>query len=122
LGRKRVKQIKSFKVNTMFKEGNLEINQPHYNNPTVVHILRTQGAFEYGNPDEFMLSQESIEKRPIVMLENGAKYEGEWVLNSQERGGRGVQIWADGSRYEGYWKENKANGIGRLIHADGDVY
>ena len=24
--------------------------------------------------------------------------------------------------YEGYWKDNKANGKGRLIHADGDVY
>jgi len=24
--------------------------------------------------------------------------------------------------YEGWWKDNKANGNGRLIHADGDVY
>jgi hypothetical protein len=24
--------------------------------------------------------------------------------------------------YEGYWKGDKANGHGRLIHADGDVY
>ena len=24
--------------------------------------------------------------------------------------------------YEGWWKNNKANGRGRLIHADGDVY
>ena len=24
--------------------------------------------------------------------------------------------------YEGWWKDNKANGAGRLIHADGDVY
>jgi hypothetical protein len=24
--------------------------------------------------------------------------------------------------YEGYWKNGKANGKGRLIHADGDVY
>jgi hypothetical protein len=24
--------------------------------------------------------------------------------------------------YEGWWKDNKANGKGRLIHADGDVY
>jgi len=24
--------------------------------------------------------------------------------------------------YEGYWKEDKANGRGRLIHADGDIY
>ena len=24
--------------------------------------------------------------------------------------------------YEGWWKDSKANGKGRLIHADGDVY
>ena len=24
--------------------------------------------------------------------------------------------------YEGFWQDNKANGKGRLIHADGDVY
>jgi len=24
--------------------------------------------------------------------------------------------------YEGWWMDNKANGKGRLIHADGDVY
>ena len=56
------------------------------------------------------------------MLENGAKYEGEWLKDTDIRDGRGVQIWLDGSRYEGYWRENKANGRGRLIHADGDVY
>lgn len=24
--------------------------------------------------------------------------------------------------YEGWWIDNKANGKGRLIHADGDIY
>jgi hypothetical protein len=38
------------------------------------------------------------------------------------RDGMGIQIWPDGSKYEGYWKADKANGRGRLIHADGDVY
>lgn len=27
-----------------------------------------------------------------------------------------------GSVYEGYWKNDKANGRGRLIHADKDIY
>ena len=58
----------------------------------------------------------------MVELENGAKYEGEWLVGTESRDGRGVQIWFDGSRYDGYWVENKANGKGRLIHADGDVY
>ena len=43
------------------------------------------------------------------------------IIDKDIRDGRGVQIWLDGSRYEGYWKNNKANGRGRLIHADGDV-
>jgi hypothetical protein len=38
------------------------------------------------------------------------------------RHGAGKQYWTDGSFYEGYWKNNMANGKGRLIHADGDVY
>lgn len=60
--------------------------------------------------------------REMVMLENGAQYQGEWLVDSQIRQGRGTQIWPDGSMYEGYWYDSKANGKGRLIHADGDVY
>ena len=60
-------------------------------------------------------------KRPLVTLDNGAEYEGEWDEMAR-KDGRGVQIWVDGSLYEGYWKMDKANGRGRLIHADGDVY
>ncbi len=33
-----------------------------------------------------------------------------------------MQIWPDGSMYEGWLQDSKANGFGRLIHADGDVY
>jgi hypothetical protein len=56
------------------------------------------------------------------VLENGAKYKGQWNIDSNERDGRGVQVCVDGSMYEGHWKRDKANGRGRLIHADGDVY
>lgn len=38
------------------------------------------------------------------------------------RDGFGTQVWPDGSRYEGYWANDKANGQGKLVHADGDVY
>jgi len=38
------------------------------------------------------------------------------------RDGFGSQMWPDGSRYEGYWKYDKANGQGKLVHADGDIY
>ena len=57
-----------------------------------------------------------------MILENGAKYKGQWNANNNKRDGKGQQIWADGSLYEGLWKNDKANGLGRLIHADGDVY
>jgi hypothetical protein len=31
-------------------------------------------------------------------------------------------MWPDGSKYEGQWQNDKANGQGKLVHADGDVY
>ena len=56
------------------------------------------------------------------MLENGAVYQGEWLVNENQKDGRGVQIWPDGSRYDGFWRDGMANGYGRLVHAEGDVY
>ena len=55
-------------------------------------------------------------------LDDGAVYVGEWLVNTQVKQGRGLQIYKDGSLYEGYWRDGKACGKGRLIHADGDVY
>ena len=40
----------------------------------------------------------------------------------KERHGFGILIWPDGSKYVGYWKHDKANGKGRLIHSEGDIY
>jgi len=31
-------------------------------------------------------------------------------------------MWEDGSKYIGEWKNDKANGHGKLSHADGDIY
>jgi len=55
-----------------------------------------------------------------VMLENGARYHGDWV--NAARDGKGHQKWPDGSEYNGEWKNNRACGKGKLIHADGDIY
>lgn len=66
--------------------------------------------------------KEKIEVRPPVEYENKSVYYGEWGVNNNLRHGRGIQTWVDGSKYEGYWKSDKANGKGRLIHADGDKY
>jgi hypothetical protein len=60
--------------------------------------------------------------RPCVEYENKAIYYGEWSTETNQRHGRGIQVWMDGSRYEGYWKRDKANVMGKLDHADGDVY
>lgn len=56
--------------------GDLEINNEGYNNPAVLEIMRDLPPFEWGSPnynDSLMRV-----KRPILLLENGAKYEGEW--------------------------------------------
>jgi hypothetical protein len=55
-------------------------------------------------------------------LPNCAKYEGQWIVGTQIRCGKGIQVWPDGSLYEGWWLDNKTNGKGRIIHADGDVH
>ncbi len=39
-----------------------------------------------------------------------------------KRNGRGKQYWPDGTYYDGYWESDKANGPGRIIHNDGEVY
>lgn len=63
------------------------------------------------------------EKRPIFTYQNGATYEGSWLVGEEEvRHGYGVQIWPDGARYEGQWEFNKANGKGTFWHVHGDKY
>lgn len=48
------------------------------------------------------------EYREAAVLENGARYEGEWIPKTDVRQGRGIQVWPDGSMYEGYWMNSKA--------------
>jgi hypothetical protein len=104
----------------VFDKGNMEINKDIYNSPHILEIRNKLPQFVFGN-EVTNDGQERVIK-PITLLENGAKYEGEWIKDSDVRDGRGIQIWLDFSRYEGYWSNNKANGRGRLIHADGDIY
>ena len=95
--------------------------QNNYDNPNVLEQRNDLGPFNYDDK-AYEVTLGNVEDRPEEMLENAAKYKGEWLLGSNIRQGRGMQVWPDGSMYEGYWRENKANGNGRLIHADGDVY
>jgi hypothetical protein len=81
--------------------------------------LAQYGLFDYGEPQKDSVKRV---KRPMTLLENKTKYEGQWNEETNERDGMGVLVWPDGSVYEGYWKHDKANGRGRLIHADKDIY
>ncbi len=51
---------------------------------------------------------------------NGVRYIGQF--NNGMRNGKGKQVWDDFSLYEGYWVDDRANGRGRLIHGNSDVY
>lgn len=92
-----------------------------YENQRVYEICQELGSFDYNEwvPRDLNMN---LEYRPCQILENNAKYEGQWIVGTDIREGQGLQTWLDGSMYEGWWKSNKANGRGRLIHADGDVY
>jgi hypothetical protein len=54
------------------------------------------------------------------MLENEARYEGEWVAGVPE--GKGTAFYASGNRYEGDWKAGVREGKGTLFFANGDRY
>lgn len=95
------------------------LQPPIYDCPEVMRIREESGPFNY-EEGEYLSDSQPRHKRPLLTIDNEAKYQGEWV--NEIRDGRGYQIWPDGSLYEGFWKNNKANGRGRLIHADGDVY
>lgn len=95
------------------------IDDAMYYNETVEEIAQILGPFDYKDPQDKSVKREV---RDTVLFRNGAKYDGEWNVETNLRDGKGVQLWVDGSKYEGYWKNDKANGRGRLIHSDGDVY
>lgn len=100
------------------------LQPPYYDCPEVMRIREENGAFNYeiGPYADDYADGQHREKRGLTNIDNDARYQGEWIVGSDVRDGRGFQIWPDGSLYEGYWRNNKANGRGRLIHADGDVY
>jgi len=99
---------------------NFDDNQQDYDNEKVQHIRNNSGAFNFDEEPNICTSP--VETRPMVLLQNHAKYEGQWIPGQDIKQGKGTQTWPDGSVYDGWWHDNKANGQGRLIHVDGDVY
>lgn len=90
------------------------------------------GEFDYGkapktpriadDKEQKGISTQNLEYRPELILDNKAKYEGQWATGTNIRYGKGKLIWIDGSIYEGWWKDNVASGKGRLLHSQGDIY
>ena len=93
-------------LSNVFDDGKLEINKEEYQTETINEIRKTLDPFKFG--DENPVDGKVRQMKPITMLENGSKYEGEWTREGDEeiRDGRGILIWLDGSRYEGYWRNN----------------
>eukprot|EP01022_Parablepharisma_sp_SALTPOND_P023816 TRINITY_DN51_c0_g1_i1.p2 TRINITY_DN51_c0_g1~~TRINITY_DN51_c0_g1_i1.p2 ORF type:complete len:309 (+),score=26.64 TRINITY_DN51_c0_g1_i1:1133-2059(+) len=89
-------------------------------NPRVAELEAKLGPFNSCSASSSKTVKREI--REPILLANGAKYAGEWDVETGKRDGFGMQLWADGSKYEGYWHDDMANGKGRLIHIDGDVY
>ena len=80
--------------------------------------------FEYDDNQFWQqcLSGKQLESRDVVTLEDGSRYDGEWLKEQNIRQGRGKLIDLNGEVYEGYWLNDKRNGKGRQIYNDGDVY
>lgn len=73
----------------MFNCGQLEIHNDRYNLPKVNELYKQLGPYNFGlapPPGQ----QDEHEKRPLILLESGAKYEGEWLFGTNVRDGRGV--------------------------------
>jgi hypothetical protein len=69
--------------------------------PKVLQIASRLGPFKF----EAYSGKNQLEKRYFTKISpEGIHYEGEWILGTNIREGRGVQLWPDGSRYEGNFK------------------
>ena len=58
----------------------------------------------------------------MQLLDNHAKFEGQWVAGTDVREGVGKQIWPDGSMYAGEYKNGMKQGKGKFIWADQSSY
>lgn len=90
------KAIKQFRLLKKDKENAVILNQKLVSsNPKVVEMEEKLGPFKHENAIE---RKGKLEKRPITEVSNGAKYLGEWNVETNMREGYGTQIWEDGSK------------------------
>ena len=57
-------------------------------------------------------------KLAALMQEDGSLYFGEWKEGTKH--GKGEQRWPDNRVYIGDWVNDKAEGQGKITHADGE--
>ena len=120
--RKRLEEIRSVVQNgTENGEFDDSINERDlFFNEKVKEVYDMQKPFMI--PDLKDLPPGGVVSKGPYRLTSGAIYIGEWLPDLSKRAGKGRQCWLDGSLYEGQWRNGKANGTGRLIHSDGDIY
>ena len=88
-------------------------------NPRVKEVYKRDGPYQLEKKTDMPI--DLVEKEPYRMT-SGVIYQGQWTADLKYRTGYGRQSWLDGSIYEGQWRNGQSHGLGRLIHADGDVY
>jgi len=76
LARRKVKHVYGFEVKTMGGAYYSEATVPNYDNPLVQAIKKRLGPFNY----EPAPKKDNVKRifKGLSILENGAKYEGEW--------------------------------------------
>ena len=63
------------------------------------------------------------EKRGVETYPNGSFYEGEWIVETNIREGKGrFYSYEQRYSYEGYWRHDKREGAGREIWSTGEIY
>jgi hypothetical protein len=91
MARKRVYSIRNqngYRQGGMFaNHNNPSPGMDNYENPDVIQIREQLGDFDYDKEPQNLGRRE---ERQMVILENGAKYEGQWLLNSNIRQGQGT--------------------------------
>ena len=89
-------------------------------NEQVKHLVKTLQSNEYDPsyiPEDIDMSK--LEERAMQVLEDEdgtpVKYQGQWIVGTKVKQGRGNLYWPNGSRYEGWWVNDKYHYKGRMV-------
>jgi hypothetical protein len=104
--------LKSKQTNTIRVDLDLEQTKFRSTNEKVLELEEKIGPFNY---DKSLEINEKLEKKPICEVANGAKYFGQWNIETNKREGFGIQIWEDGSKYKKYFHSVDMKVFGSMI-------